>query len=74
VIVMFTSSGRTDLGDYVAALLAGPLLSGSVGLGLWRAAGLVLGQLASALTARCLLSQRTVINLDCPATDLLPQT
>lgn len=38
VLVMFTSSGRTDLGDSVAALLAGPLLGGSVGLGLWRAA------------------------------------
>lgn len=38
VLVIFTSSGRTDLGDYVAALLAGPLLGGSVGLGLWRAA------------------------------------
>jgi Zn-dependent protease with chaperone function len=37
VLVIFTRSGRTDLGDYVAALLAGPLLGGSVGLGLWRA-------------------------------------
>jgi Zn-dependent protease with chaperone function len=45
VIVMFTSSGRTDLGDSVAALVAGPLLGGSVGLGLWRAvvAGRVAG-------------------------------
>ena len=38
VVVMFTGSGRTDLGDSVAALVAGPLLGGSVGLGLWRAA------------------------------------
>jgi Zn-dependent protease with chaperone function len=38
VLVIFTSSGRTDLGDSVAALLAGPLLGGSVGLSLWRAA------------------------------------
>jgi Zn-dependent protease with chaperone function len=38
VIVMFTGSGRTDLGDSVAALVAGPLLGGSVALGLWRAA------------------------------------
>lgn len=38
VLVIFTSSGRTDLGDSVAALLAGPLLGGSVGLGLCRAA------------------------------------
>jgi Zn-dependent protease with chaperone function len=38
VLVLFTSSGRTDLGDSVAALVAGPLLGGSVGLGLWRAA------------------------------------
>ena len=38
VIVLFTSSGRADLGDSVAALVAGPLLGGSVGLGLWRAA------------------------------------
>jgi Zn-dependent protease with chaperone function len=44
VIVMFTSSGRTDLGDSVAALVAGPLLGGSVGLGLWRAA--VAGRIA----------------------------
>jgi Zn-dependent protease with chaperone function len=38
VLVLFTRSGRTDLGDSVAALVAGPLLGGSVGLGLWRAA------------------------------------
>jgi Zn-dependent protease with chaperone function len=38
VLVLFTGSGRTDLGDSVAALVAGPLLGGSVGLGLWRAA------------------------------------
>jgi Zn-dependent protease with chaperone function len=44
VIVMFTGSGRTDLGDSVAALVAGPLLGGSVGLGLWRAA--VAGRIA----------------------------
>ena len=35
---MSTGSGQADLGDSVAALLAGPLLGGSVGLGLWRAA------------------------------------
>jgi hypothetical protein len=35
---MFTGSGRTGLGDSVAALVAGPLLGGSVALGLWRAA------------------------------------
>jgi hypothetical protein len=46
VLVIFTSSGRTDLGDSVAALLAGPLLAGSVGLGLWRAAGA--GRIAAA--------------------------
>jgi Zn-dependent protease with chaperone function len=44
VVVLFTSSGRTDLGDSVAALVAGPLLGGSVGLGLWRAA--VTGRIA----------------------------
>jgi Zn-dependent protease with chaperone function len=44
VLVMFTGSGRTDLGDSVAALVAGPLLGGSVGLGLWRAA--VAGRIA----------------------------
>jgi len=44
VVVMFTSSGRTDLGDSIAALVAGPLLGGSVGLGLWRAA--VAGRIA----------------------------
>ena len=44
VIVMFTSSGRTDLGDLVAALVSGPLLGGSVGLGLWRA--VVAGRIA----------------------------
>jgi Zn-dependent protease with chaperone function len=44
VLVMFTGSGRTDLGDWVAALLAGALLGGSVGLGLWRAA--VAGRIA----------------------------
>jgi Zn-dependent protease with chaperone function len=44
VNVLFTSSGRTDLGDLVAALVAGPLLAGSVGLGLWRAA--VAGRIA----------------------------
>ena len=38
LIVAFAASGRTDLGVTVAALLAGPLLGGSVGLGLWRAA------------------------------------
>jgi Zn-dependent protease with chaperone function len=37
LVVMFTGSGRTDLGASVTALLAGPLLGGSVGLGLWRA-------------------------------------
>jgi len=42
--VMFTSSGRTDLGESIAALVAGPLLGGSVGLGLWRAA--VAGRIA----------------------------
>ena len=44
VVVMFTGSGRTDLGDSVAALVAGPLLGGSVGLGLWRTA--VAGRIA----------------------------
>ena len=38
LVVLFTGSGRTDLGALVTALLAGPLLGGSVGLGLWRAA------------------------------------
>jgi Zn-dependent protease with chaperone function len=38
LVVIFTGWGRTDLGNYIAALLAGPLLGGSVGLGLWRAA------------------------------------
>jgi Zn-dependent protease with chaperone function len=38
VNAMFTGSGQADLGDSVAALVAGPLLAGSVGLGLWRAA------------------------------------
>ena len=37
LVVLFTGSGRTDLGASVTALLAGPLLGGSVGLGLWRA-------------------------------------
>ncbi len=45
VLVIFTGSGRTDLGDTVAALLAGPLLGGSVGLGLCRAAA---GRIAGA--------------------------
>lgn len=44
VVVMFTGSGRTNLGDSVAALVAGPLLGGSVGLGLWRTA--VAGRIA----------------------------
>ena len=44
VLVLFTGSGRTGLGDSVAALVAGPLLGGSVGLGLWRAA--VAGRIA----------------------------
>ena len=44
MLVLFTGSGRTDLGDSVAALVTGPLLGGSVGLGLWRAA--VAGRLA----------------------------
>ena len=44
VLVLFTGSGRTGLGDSVAALVAGPLLGGSVGLGLWRAA--VTGRIA----------------------------
>lgn len=38
LVVLFTGAGRTDLGELAAALLAGPLLGGSVGLGLWRAA------------------------------------
>jgi Zn-dependent protease with chaperone function len=38
LVVMFTGWGRTDLGASAAALLAGPLLGGSVGLGVWRAA------------------------------------
>jgi Zn-dependent protease with chaperone function len=44
VIVMFTGSGRTDLGDPVAALVAGPLLGGSICPGLWRTA--VAGRIA----------------------------
>ena len=36
--VVFAARGRSDLGNYIAALLAGLLLGGSVGLGLWRAA------------------------------------
>jgi Zn-dependent protease with chaperone function len=48
VMVMFTSSGRSDLGNAVAALLAGPLLGGSVGLGLWRAT--VAGRIAGIST------------------------
>jgi Zn-dependent protease with chaperone function len=44
VVVMFTGSGRTDLGNWAAALLTGSLLGGSVGLGLWRAA--VAGRIA----------------------------
>jgi len=46
LMVMFTARGRSDLGNYLAALLAGPLLGGSVGLGLWRAA--VAGRIAGA--------------------------
>jgi Zn-dependent protease with chaperone function len=65
VIVMFTSSGRTDLGDSVAALVAGPLLGGSVGLGLWRAAvagriagtGRQVGPVALGVAAGLLLGQ-----------------
>jgi Zn-dependent protease with chaperone function len=34
----FTGSGHVDLAHVIAALVAGPLLGGSVGLGLWRAA------------------------------------
>ena len=48
VLVMFTGSGRTDLGVSIAALAAGPLLGGSVGLGLWRAA--VAGRIAGTRT------------------------
>ena len=33
LVVLFTGAGRTDLGELAAALLAGPLLGGSVGLG-----------------------------------------
>jgi len=35
---LLRGSGRSDLADVVAALIAGPLLGGAVGLGLWRAA------------------------------------
>jgi Zn-dependent protease with chaperone function len=34
----FRGSGRTDLAMVAAALIAGPLLAGAVGLGLWRVA------------------------------------
>jgi Zn-dependent protease with chaperone function len=37
-VTFLMGSGRSDLGRAAAALLAGPLLGGSVGLGLWRAA------------------------------------
>jgi Zn-dependent protease with chaperone function len=36
--VYLMGSGRTDLAFVLGALIAGPLLGGSVGLGLWRAA------------------------------------
>jgi Zn-dependent protease with chaperone function len=38
LVTLFMGRGRTDLATAVAALVAGPLLGGSVGLGLWRAA------------------------------------
>jgi len=65
VAVLFTSAGRTDLGDSVAALVAGPLLGGSVGLGLWRAAvagriagiGRQVGPVALGVAAGLLLGQ-----------------
>ena len=38
LVTLFMGSGRTDLATAVAALVAGPLLGGSIGLGLWRAA------------------------------------
>ena len=65
VLVMFTSSGRADLGDSVAALVAGPLLGGSVGVGLWRAAaagriartGRQVGPVALGVAAGLLLGQ-----------------
>lgn len=37
-VTFLMGSGRSDLAKVAAALLAGPLLGGSVGLGLWRAA------------------------------------
>jgi len=37
-VTLFMGSGRSDLGKVAAALIAGPLLGGSVGLGLARAA------------------------------------
>src|SRR6266545_211413 len=37
-VTFLMGSGRSDLGKVAAALVAGPLLGGSVGLGLWRAA------------------------------------
>jgi hypothetical protein len=37
LVALLMGSGRSDLGRVGAALIAGPLLGGSVGLGLWRA-------------------------------------
>ena len=37
-VTFLMGSGRSDLGKVAAALVAGPLLGGSVGLGLWRTA------------------------------------
>lgn len=45
LVVMFTGAHQTDLAELVAALLAGLLLGGSVGVGLWRRA--VVGRIAA---------------------------